>query len=69
MTEIISLLIDAFFLYLAVGILFTVWFILKGAEKLDEGVKKTPWHFRLILLPGSVLMWPVLLYKLLSKKS
>lgn len=69
MSNILSISIDLLFLYLGIGVLFGIWFVLKGAAKLDNGVKGTPWHFRLILLPGSILMWSVLIYKLISKKS
>jgi hypothetical protein len=68
MNEIISTLIDIFSVYILIGIVFGIWFVLRGATKLDEGVKGTPWHFRLILFPGSVLIWSVLTYKLLIKK-
>ena len=68
MIEILSLLVDAFFIYLAIGVLFGIWFVVKGAAKLDDGVKDTPWHFRAILFPGSVLIWSILILKLVNKK-
>jgi len=55
--------------YVFLGILFSLYFVFKGAEKLDAGVKNTPWHFRLIIFPGSVMLWIVLFYKLQQKKS
>jgi len=64
----IALLIDLMFLYFGIGLLFGVWFVIAGASKLDEGVKGTPWHFRLILLPGSILIWSILLFKLMRRK-
>lgn len=69
MTEIISLLIDAFFIYLVIGLLFGLWFVTIGVAKLDDGAKDTSWHFRLILLPGSIFIWVLIVYKLLNKKS
>ena len=53
MSEIISLLIDAFFIYLVIGLLFGLWFVTIGVTKLDDGAKGTSWHFRLILLPAN----------------
>jgi len=69
MSSVPSILIDLMFLYFAIGLLFGIWFVIVGASKLDEGVKGTPWHFRLILLPGSILIWSILLFKLISRKS
>ncbi len=67
MIELISLTIDAFFIYLGIGLLFSIWFVLVGAKKIDNGMEDTPFHFKLILIPGSVLMWPVMLIKILKK--
>lgn len=67
MIEFISLAIDGFFIYLGIGLLFSLWFVLAGAKKIDEGVAATPFHFKLILIPGSILIWPVLLVKILKK--
>ena len=67
MTELISLTIDGFFIYVGVGLLFTIWFVLVGAKKMDDGMEGTPFHFKLILIPGSILMWPVLLIKIFKK--
>jgi hypothetical protein len=69
MSSVLSILIDLMFLYFGIGLVFGIWFIIAGAPKLDEGAKGTPWHFRLILLPGSILIWSVLLYKLVTRKS
>ncbi len=69
MAGIISLAVDVFFLYLAIGVVFSIWFVFAGAAKLDEGVPKAPWHFRLIILPGSILLWVPLFIKLLKHKS
>ncbi len=68
MVNVINTFIELFFGYFLIGALFGVWFVLKGAAKLDEGVKGAPWHFRLVLFPGSCLLWPVLVYKLIKKK-
>ena len=47
MIEVISILVDIFFIYLALGLLFALWFVFAGASRLDEGVSQAPWHFRL----------------------
>ena len=65
MIEIISILTDCFLLYLVAGLIFAVYFVLAGAKRLDEGVQNTPFHFKLILIPGAILIWPLLTFKLL----
>lgn len=61
------LFVDAFYLYLGIGLVFAVWFIASGVDKIDDGMHGTPWKLRLLLLPGSALLWPVLLKKYLRK--
>ncbi|MEM6523131.1 MAG: hypothetical protein AAGF85_10200 [Bacteroidota bacterium] len=68
MTNFISIAVDVFFVYLLIGLLFSAWFALAGARKLDNGVSGTPWHFKLIIIPGAVLLWIILLLKLIRKR-
>ena len=57
----ISLTIIALAIYLVVGFLFAIAFIAKGARSIDEVAISTPLSVRLLLIPGSVLLWPKLL--------
>ncbi len=63
-------LIDAILIlslvYVILGLLFSVYFYIKGAARIDEGTQGTPWHFKLIIFPGVVLFWSVLLVKSLK---
>lgn len=68
MAEWISLLVDAFFGYMILGILFSIWFVFVGAKKLDDGVSETPWHFKLIIIPGAVFLWVILLAKIIKRR-
>lgn len=67
----LELIVDAFLIllgaYLVLGILFSFYFLTKGMVKLDEGTKGTPWHFKALIWPGTVLMWAVLLTRILKK--
>jgi len=67
----IEILVDIFLiclgLYLVIGLIFSLYFVFRGIVKLDEGVKDSPWHFRLLIWPGSVLLWSVLLLKIIRK--
>lgn len=50
-------------IYLGAGFIFAVLFVLKGASAIDEGAARAGWGFRLIILPGSILLWPYLCRK------
>lgn len=53
--------------YLALGALFALWFVPFGVNKLDEGMQHTSWKVRILLIPGSILLWTVLLNKYLNR--
>ena len=46
--------------YLAVGALFALFFAFAGAARLDRATKGAGPFFRLLLLPGAALLWPLL---------
>ena len=50
-------------IYLACGFLFAIPFVIAGADKIDEGTHGATWGFRLIILPASIVFWPLLLKK------
>ena len=53
-------------LYLLSGFIFSIAFVCKGIGKIDEGAKGASWGFRIIILPGVVVFWPLLLRKWIS---
>jgi len=55
--------VNVFYCYLTIGALFSVWFAAKGAQRIDKDMEGTSWKLRLLLLPGAVLLWPVLAKK------
>jgi hypothetical protein len=54
-------LVHALYLYSAAGFVFAVVFVLKGVQHMDEEAVGTGWGFRLLIFPGSVAFWPLLL--------
>jgi len=54
--------------YLAIGFVFGVFFIFKGAEIIHQDIKGAGLGLKLLLLPASVLLWPYLLRKVIQKK-
>ncbi len=50
--------------YFALGLVFGVVFVFKGAAKLDPLAKTGTWGFRLAILPGAIALWfPILMAK------
>jgi hypothetical protein len=52
--------------YLACGFVFAVPFVLIGVKKIDPHAVHASWGFRLLIIPGTTIFWPVLLYRWLS---
>jgi hypothetical protein len=52
-------------LYASVGLLFALFFALRGAERYDPAVKNSPWGFRLLIVPGAMALWPFLIARTL----
>jgi hypothetical protein len=50
-------------LYLLIGLLFAVVFVTTGIERVDATARGAGAGFRLLILPGVVALWPVLLRK------
>jgi len=46
--------------YAAVGILFAVPFLARGAGHVDPAAAGTSWGFKLLVLPGVAAFWPYL---------
>ncbi len=63
----INIFLLALQFYLILGLVFSLFFYLKAGRAIDEGMEGTPWHFKLIIFPGVVFFWVVLLTKYLKK--
>jgi membrane protein implicated in regulation of membrane protease activity len=48
-------------LYLAGGFLFAIPFIILGIKKIDPHAAHGSWGFRLLIIPGALAFWPLLL--------
>jgi hypothetical protein len=60
------ILIIALF-YLLLGVLFVVPFLIKGLTKVDEEALGGTFGFKIIIIPGVIVFWPVLLKKWMKK--
>lgn len=52
--------------YLAVGAVVAVPFVIWGAGKIDPALKASPRTVRLLIYPGSVAVWPLMLKRWLA---
>ena len=64
--EIILWLVAA---YLVCGFVFAIPFVVKGINAVDEGAHGSSTGFRIIIIPGVIIFWPLLLKKWLNAKN
>lgn len=48
------------FIYLAIGVLFALWFAAFGITKLDDSAKGTSIGFRMVIFFGAIPFWVLL---------
>jgi hypothetical protein len=47
--------------YLACGLVFAVPFVFGGVQRMDPHATRGSWGFRLLIVPGTMAFWPLLL--------
>ena len=67
METIISIFLIVLGLYFGLGLLFALYVVFLGATKLDPLMQETRKLVRLLVFPGIVATWPVLLSKLIRQ--
>jgi hypothetical protein len=55
-------------IYLSLGLLFSIFFVSKGVNKLDEGAHGAGIGFRLVIIPGCMVFWPLLLKRWINHR-
>lgn len=53
-------------IYLACGFLFAIPFTLFGVKKIDPHAAHGSWGFRILIIPGTMAFWPLLLRRWLK---
>lgn len=61
METVITWIVSLIGLYALVGLLVALPFAFLGVQKIDPAAREGTWGFRLLLIPGAVLFWPLLL--------
>jgi len=52
--------------YFSCGLLFAVPFVVKGMRKIDPRAAHSTWGFRLLIIPGTAALWPILIARWLA---
>lgn len=52
--------------YLVLGLIFAIPFVLFLAKRVDHAAKGSTWGFRVLVIPGVALLWPLLLKRVLK---
>lgn len=54
-------------LYLGVGLVFALVFVVRGVQQIDRHAVGGSWGFRLAILPAAATLWPILLRRWLRR--
>jgi hypothetical protein len=54
--------------YLVVGACFSIPFLTRWIVMVDESARETSCGFKILILPGCIVFWPVLLRKIIQLK-
>lgn len=69
MATIVSIVFICIAVFLLAGVVFTFFFLARGLQKVDEGAHGSTIGFRIIIIPGCVVFWPLLLRKWTKTKA
>ena len=56
-----ALLLTVVSAYLACGLMFAVPFAMAGVKRIDPHASHASWGFRVLIIPGAMALWPLLL--------
>jgi hypothetical protein len=69
MITIINIFLILLGVYFLMGLLFGLYFIYKGATKIDPLMEITKKKVRFLVLPGVIATWPLLIGKFFKSKT
>lgn len=59
-------IIAAIFVYGALGVLVAIPMVLRGINRLDPAAAEGTWGFRVLAIPGVMVLWPLVLVRWLK---
>lgn len=62
----VQILLSGLAVYLVCGVAFAMPFAAFGAKQIDPHAAHGSWGFRVLILPGTVFLWPLLAKRWLS---
>ena len=62
-----TLLVGALYLYNIAGLVFAIAFVITGVKRIDSQAIGSGSGFRLLIFPGAVALWPLLLRRWISR--
>ena len=69
MLSVINIFLAILGSYFAIGLLFGLYFLFKGAPKIDPLMADSKKKVRFLLFPGVVATWPFLISKVFKSKA
>lgn len=69
MDIVINIFLGALGIYVFAGLLFGIYFLIKGATKIDPLMADTKKKVRFLLFPGVVATWPFFIVKAFKHKT
>ena len=67
--EFADIVLQSLQIYFIFGLAFALYFVFFGAVRVNPDIKGAKIKFRAVILPGSMILWPYLVYKLFTKKN
>jgi len=67
--SIASLLVNVFLIYAAIGLVFAIAFVWRGAGAVDPVARQGTRSFKLLIIPGCAAFWPWLLLRWIRGQS
>lgn len=64
---VINFFIFLFYIYVGLGVVIGIFLAFRGVNKFDPNMQNARWPLRLLILPGTIGLWPLLLIKYFSK--
>lgn len=55
-----SVLLQVAAAYVGTGLLFALAFVVGGVQRVDPSARGAGWVFRVLIVPGTVIFWPLL---------